>query len=360
MTIVDSTLTGNSAGSNGGVLAIEGNGHVVTTIIRSTLRANTAGEAGGGVCIERNPDKLYLSASTIDQNTATTQGGQEITGGSLILFGPPNTFSVTAGAVAPFAILKACGWGTVGGTPNTVQTSLVNINTVPYPSDCTVCQSPGKYNDGIIDTDKPGKYITTCKTCPHGKVPLGAIGTRGVCVKGCVPGKFGPRVPVGATALTCSTCGAGTYAAAYGQTACTKCTSGKHSATTGAARASTCSGIECVVGKYGGAGSTRAEDASCSECVAGKYTATAGQSECSKCAAGTHSASAGATGACSGAVCETGTFGPLGQTGSSGATCTKCTEGKVAPSAGMESCTPCASGMFQDETRQLVCKSTCN
>jgi hypothetical protein len=67
---VNSTISGNSAGTSGG--GIGGGGNADLSIVNSTVSGNSAGTSGGGIY---NNLSLYVTLSTITGNSAPSGGG---------------------------------------------------------------------------------------------------------------------------------------------------------------------------------------------------------------------------------------------------------------------------------------------
>ena len=74
LTLVDSVVTGNSAGQNGGGLFADGF-TMSLTVRRTTISNNTAGRDGGGVYVEDTGGLFLFEDSTITGNTAADDGG---------------------------------------------------------------------------------------------------------------------------------------------------------------------------------------------------------------------------------------------------------------------------------------------
>lgn len=72
ITILDSTISGNTAAGNGGGLSHDGGLAGVATVIRSTISGNSAAKGGG---IDIVTGSLVLTHSTISNNAASDQGG---------------------------------------------------------------------------------------------------------------------------------------------------------------------------------------------------------------------------------------------------------------------------------------------
>jgi CSLREA domain-containing protein len=84
LTVTDSTISGNRASNGGGV---DNYGGVSTTIVDSTITGNTA-LSGGGIENPGNGAYLYVTDSTIADNTATVSGrGGGIDGAGAVLYG---------------------------------------------------------------------------------------------------------------------------------------------------------------------------------------------------------------------------------------------------------------------------------
>ncbi len=84
-TLINSTINNNSADTNGGGIYNENN----LTLLGSTVRNNQAGMAGGGVSEAGggiyNQDTLVMSHSTVRNNTADDGGGISNDGGSMTI-----------------------------------------------------------------------------------------------------------------------------------------------------------------------------------------------------------------------------------------------------------------------------------
>ena len=174
--------------------------------------------------------------------------------------------------------------------------------------------------------------------------------------------------------VTCSSCGAGTYADSTGLTACKNCAAGSYIGTAGA---TTC--VACTPGQYSLAGATTYTSCSagtyntitnattCNQCKAGTYNTQAGNTTCFSCLPGTYSGSAGSVGCTScnigqysdysGAVtcidCAIGTYANSSTAGVS--SCTSCPAGSVTTATGQTSCTLCTAGYYAPTTQLAAC-----
>jgi predicted outer membrane repeat protein len=72
LTIIDSEISDNTAGSSGGGLSLKEMGNV--TITNTVISGNTAGSGGGGLYTNSTGD-IKIDSSTFDQNTADFDGG---------------------------------------------------------------------------------------------------------------------------------------------------------------------------------------------------------------------------------------------------------------------------------------------
>jgi hypothetical protein len=79
MTVIDSTISGNSAGAGGGI-----NNYGTLTMIDSTVSGNSAKSDGGGI-YNQPPATLTLTGSTVSGNDAANIGGGVFNGGKLTL-----------------------------------------------------------------------------------------------------------------------------------------------------------------------------------------------------------------------------------------------------------------------------------
>jgi hypothetical protein len=220
---------------------------------------------------------------------------------------------------------------------------------------------------------------------------------------GCVDCAVGKTSPVGSTLAT--QCGSGCAKGKYKDGTCKDCKPGTY---TDVKDQTSCTGTECVAGKYGPAAQTSAGAATCTPCAAGTFTGVTGtvtcgeksitkcgtgkaytegatlpvsdDSSCANCVAGKWNNADDKT-ICNGIECVAGKFGPAAQTSAGAATCTdckpgkyteagkqtsckgiECVAGKYGPaaqtSAGAATCADCASGTFTSGTGTITCTGT--
>ena len=80
VTLINSTLVGNSAGANGGAVRVGSNGSLLA--INTTLTGNTSGSSGGAISVGV-AGQLEVHSSTISGNQAVQGGGISVYGRNL-------------------------------------------------------------------------------------------------------------------------------------------------------------------------------------------------------------------------------------------------------------------------------------
>lgn len=153
--IVDSTISGNSSPDGGGVYDAFG----AMTIVQSTITGNTAtgdGEggsgAGGGVYFDPQLDGLVITSSTIAGNTAA---GAESAGGNVFLASQGSSLGgiVARGVVQPDAAIRntIVSGGSAATSPNCAGTQYNSQgHNLVADGSCGVNASP---NDGDLTGD---------------------------------------------------------------------------------------------------------------------------------------------------------------------------------------------------------------
>ncbi|MEZ5942415.1 MAG: VCBS repeat-containing protein [Planctomycetaceae bacterium] len=106
LTVLNSTLSGNSALSSGGGVRNDG----MATIVNSTISGNSAGTSGGGVTIFTG-GTIVLINSTITGNRAESDGGSTFAGGGV---------RVSSGAITLYNTIVAGNFVGTGTTPNDI------------------------------------------------------------------------------------------------------------------------------------------------------------------------------------------------------------------------------------------------
>ena len=198
--------------------------------------------------------------------------------------------------------------------PNPITAFTWSFNGINLPGFGTI----GVVQGEIYQTNCPAnQYVTGIK----GWYGSYLDEVTGICNYLCIPCSAGYFSPSGAS---CQACSPGYYASTSGAVSCSTCGAGSYSGT-GAGSCSTCG-----AGSYSGAGA-----GSCSTCGAGKY-AGAGAGSCSTCGAGTYSG-AGA-GSCS--TCGAGTY-----SGAGAGSCSTCGAGTYSVT-GAGSCSTCGAGTY--------------
>jgi hypothetical protein len=132
MTIVDSTISGNTGAHGGGVYTYDGG----LTISDSTISGNTATQAGGG--IYDSFSNLYITNSTIADNTADSGGG------AYVVYGESNSVR----KIVDSTIAGNVGGGITSsyGAQTTLDGTIVANNTSSGGHDLSGTGFSGSYN----------------------------------------------------------------------------------------------------------------------------------------------------------------------------------------------------------------------
>lgn len=223
--------------------------------------------------------------------------------------------------------------------------------------------------------------LAQCHDCPVGKF-TNATG-QGACddstLATCTAGRYGALGQASAAAAECSDCPSGKHAASPASQACDTCADGQSSAA-----AQPCEPCEAGRASVGGdpctacsAWSTSGIGASqCSNCPSGT-DANAERVACVPCTPGTHRSSSSDEAACAGTPCAPGTYwpGPVdaahvcldcpsgkfqaqqGQASCDGTACPSDTYGTTGSSV-LLPCQSCPGGKYQDAEGQAECKAS--
>ena len=138
LTVVNSTISGNTANQGGGI-DVEGG---TLTVNQSTISGNTAGFLGGGIDVEDGT--LTVNQSTISDNTAARGGGTYAQGGTLTVNQSTISDNTAAGVIS---ITYGGGIDVEGGTL-TVNQSTISGNTANAGS------SGGISNSGTLTVNQ--------------------------------------------------------------------------------------------------------------------------------------------------------------------------------------------------------------
>jgi hypothetical protein len=136
LTLVDSTIAGNSASRDGGGLHNSGN----LTVTRSTISDNSAADDGGGI---RNDGAATLINSTVSGNSGTDRGGGIRNSGSLSL-----TDSTISGNSA-----QSSGGGVFNKGTLILARSIVSGNLAPTTGPEVRNRLVGGGTDGVVISD---------------------------------------------------------------------------------------------------------------------------------------------------------------------------------------------------------------
>jgi fibronectin-binding autotransporter adhesin len=180
MTVIDSTVTDNSADQGGGII----NGGTLT-VIDSTLSGNTAGVSGGGGIINYNT--LTVIDSTLADNSATSEGATTISGGGIQNWGTATVINSTI--VGNYALLQwpysfgslfASGGGIANYGTLTVTDSTIVGNSTLFSSNIfsgsLTMEGGGIFNGGTLII---GNTIIAQNTASSGPDVAGPVTSQG-------------------------------------------------------------------------------------------------------------------------------------------------------------------------------------
>ena len=184
LTVLRSTIFGNSAGAGGGISINSGS----LTLVNSTVAGNTApagpGGGGGGVLLNSgNATTLTMTGSTVTQNTAagSRTGGGMVLGGTSVI-----NNSIVAGntaSLAPDIVGTYIGSGNViGGTPMLSPLGYNGGTTqtlIPLPGSPALCAGLVSADGGVAQqafTDQRGA-VHSGAYCANTQLDAGAVQT---------------------------------------------------------------------------------------------------------------------------------------------------------------------------------------
>lgn len=224
-----------------------------------------------------------------------------------------------------------------------------------YVSSCSVCPSNSNSASGSSTCECNAGYYGTmsCVLCPAGYACLDGVKTT------CNPGTYSSDGLAG-----CTSCSAGTYAAASASTACAACNAGSVSIAAASVctpcdpgnfaaspgQASPCSA--CLPGTYASGSGL----ATCSPCAVGKYSGASYSVTCTECAKGTYATGTGFDNPNTCIACNPGSFGAT----TAASTCQLCTPGKYSDSDSSQVCSSCLSGLTYSSTSGAVICTQCS
>lgn len=162
LTVTNSTISGNSGGDGGGIASEGESGSAGLVVIGSTITGNTASTDGGGLHID---NAATVINSTITGNTAPKGGGVYNNGGSPVLIN--DTIDANTASTAG-----------MGGGVNATQAAVAFKNTIDADNTGGNCAS------GSIVTDN-GHNLENGTTCAfssnavNGEPQLGALASNG-------------------------------------------------------------------------------------------------------------------------------------------------------------------------------------
>jgi len=156
LTLADSSVHGNSAGSGGGIA-----NQYSLTVLRTTLDANTAGNFGGGIVIngQTNGSSQLIQDSTLSHNTA------QFGGGIYYYAGAPSTLSLVSSTISSNTVshvASTTGSADGGGiyAKGTAPVSLLNATIAANRLVRPVGQTYGTRGGGLFIYADPSNVDT--------------------------------------------------------------------------------------------------------------------------------------------------------------------------------------------------------
>ncbi|NJM00005.1 MAG: hypothetical protein HC924_14935 [Synechococcaceae cyanobacterium SM2_3_2] len=174
-TVSNSTLKGNTAGSGGGIFALN------VTVSNSTLSSNSAGSNGGGI----NTGTVMVNNSTLSGNSAGTLGGGIAAGTAAV------SNSTLSGNSA-----GSSGGGGIGANTATVSNSIISGNSTSASGnrECNTGVAAASFNLFGFNNDEGGCPTTGSNIVPSEDVNqiLDSLADNG----GFIPGAPGSTVTI--------------------------------------------------------------------------------------------------------------------------------------------------------------------
>jgi parallel beta-helix repeat protein len=145
-TVTGSTISGNDADRGGGIFFYSTSG--ATTVVDSTISGNTATFNGGGMFLYHTAGSVTISRSTISGNTATENGG------GLFFYEAVGTTTISNSTISGNTATNGGG----GGIVLYDQTLTINNSTLSGN------QAPNGFGGGVYVSDSSNNVLTLNST----------------------------------------------------------------------------------------------------------------------------------------------------------------------------------------------------
>ena len=172
LTLIDSTVTGNAAGTFGGGIALRGSAHTVT-LTRTTVSGNTA-IAGGGIQCQAVNATLTLDHSRVTGNQAVSTSGGSVDGGGISISGGPITISLSDSVVdGNTASSTGDPGGAQGGGISSSAEATYTILRSALTNNHAVVQSGVAAGGGFVDSG--GAMVRIADSTISGNTAAGSV-----------------------------------------------------------------------------------------------------------------------------------------------------------------------------------------